>query len=90
MLSDNPLITVIIPVYNVEDYILKCLNSVADQSYRNLELIIIDDGSTDASGKICDNFAKKEPRATVFRRKNGGLSSARNFGIKKAKGDIEG
>ena len=69
------------------DYVLKCLDSLNDQTYENLEFIIIDDGSTDKSGEICDVFAKKEKRAKVFHKKNGGLSSARNFGIKKARGE---
>lgn len=79
-------VSIIVPVYNVEDYVLKCLESLASQSYRDIEVIVVDDGSTDGSGKICDNF--KDERFRVFHKKNGGLSSARNFGIKKAKGDI--
>ncbi|MBR2994465.1 glycosyltransferase [Candidatus Saccharibacteria bacterium] len=83
----KPLVSIIVPVYNVGDYVLKCLDSLNDQTYENLEFIIIDDGSTDKSGEICDVFAKKEKRAKVFHKKNGGLSSARNFGIKKARGE---
>ncbi|MBQ3261521.1 glycosyltransferase family 2 protein [Candidatus Saccharibacteria bacterium] len=84
----NPLVSLIIPVYNVEDYLFSCLKSVRNQTYKNLEILLIDDGSTDSSGKLCDVFAKTDSRAKVFHKKNGGLSSARNFGIKKSKGDF--
>ena len=84
----NQLISVIVPVYNVKEFVEKCLDSLVRQSYKNLEIIVIDDGSTDGSGKICDEFAKKEKNVKVFHRKNGGLSDARNFGIKKAGGEI--
>ena len=84
----KPLISIVIPVYNVEDFVGKCLSSVKKQKYENLDIVIVDDGSTDESSKICDEFAKNEKRARVFHKKNGGLSDARNFGIKKAKGEI--
>lgn len=84
----KPLISIIIPVYNVKAYVGKCLDSIKRQKYENLDIIIVDDGSIDESGKICDEFAKNEIRARVFHKKNGGLSNARNFGIKKAKGEI--
>ena len=84
----NQLISVIVPVYNVEEFVKKCLDSLVRQSYKNLEIIVIDDGSTDNSGRICDEFAEKEKNVKVFHRKNGGLSDARNFGIKKAGGEI--
>lgn len=84
----KPLVSVIIPVYNIPEYVLKCLESIARQSYENLEIIVVDDGSTDESGKICDEFSKQDKRVTVFHQKNGGLSSARNFGILKAKGEF--
>ena len=84
----NQLISVIVPVYNVEEFVKKCLDSLVRQSYKNLEIIVIDDGSTDNSGRICDEFAKKEKNIKVFHKKNGGLSDARNFGIKKAGGEI--
>lgn len=83
----NSLISVIVPVYNVENYLPKCLETISQQTFKNIEIIIIDDGSTDDSGKICDEFATGELRAKVFHKKNGGLSSARNFGISKSKGD---
>lgn len=83
----SSLVSVIVPVYNVKRYLGKCLKSLSRQTYENIEIIIVDDGSTDGSEKICDEFAKKELRARVFHKKNGGLSSARNFGIKKARGE---
>ncbi len=87
-MKNKPLISIIVPVYNVERYVLRCLDSLSCQRYKNIEIIIVDDGSTDDSGKICDEFSLGEERARVFHKKNGGLSDARNFGIKKAKGKI--
>lgn len=84
----NNLVSIVVPVYNVENYVLKCLESLAKQDYENIEVIVVDDGSTDKSGLICDEFASDDGRFRVFHKKNGGLSSARNFGIKKAKGEI--
>lgn len=84
----KPLISIIIPVYNVKDFVGKCLDSIARQKYENLDIVIVDDGSTDGSGKIGDEFAALDKRMRVFHKKNGGLSDARNFGIKKAKGEI--
>lgn len=80
------MISIIIPVYNVEKYISQCLNSILYQSYLDFEVIIIDDGSKDKSGYICDSYAKKDSRITVVHQKNKGVSSARNLGIKLAKG----
>lgn len=80
------LISVIIPVYNVEAYVRRCLDSVITQTYGALEIILIDDGSTDQSGKICDEYAKKDSRICVIHKKNGGLSAARNQGIDIATG----
>ncbi len=84
----SQLISIIVPVYNVEAFIEKCMNSVFEQKYKDLDIIIVDDGSTDNSGKICDSFAKKDKRVRTFHKKNGGLSSARNLGIKEARGDL--
>ena len=84
---NDPLISVIIPVYNVEKYLNKCLNSVINQTYSNLEIILIDDGSSDTSGKICDEYAMKDSRIRVVHKNNGGLSSARNTGMKVMNGD---
>lgn len=79
--------SVIVPVYNVEKYLAQCVESVLFQSYRDFELILVDDGSTDASGKICDDFAVFDRRVRVIHKMNGGLSDARNTGIKAATGD---
>ena len=84
------LISVIIPVYNVEKYIKRCLDSVIKQTYSKLEIILVDDGSTDNSGEICDEYAKKDERVIVIHKTNGGLSDARNKGIEKAKGKYIG
>ena len=90
MIDEQKLISVIIPVYNVEKYLEKCLNSVINQTYKNLEIIVIDDGSTDNSGKICDEYAKKDSRIIVIHTENGGVSSARNKGLEVAKGEYIG
>ncbi len=82
----GPLISIIIPIYNVEKFLPKCLNSVVSQSYKNIEIIAVDDGSTDESGKIADKYAQNDSRIVVLHKKNGGLSSARNAGLKLAKG----
>lgn len=84
------LISVIIPVYNVEKYLEKCVNSVVNQTYRKLEIILVDDGSTDASGKMCDKYAQMDSRIVVIHKKNGGLSSARNAGMEIATGQYIG
>ena len=84
---DDNLISIIIPVYNVEKYLKKCINSVINQSHKNLEIILIDDGSTDKSGIILDEYAKIDERIKVYHKKNGGLSSARNYGIKRSNGN---
>lgn len=80
------LISIIVPVYNVEQYLDDCLISIINQTYKNLEIILIDDGSTDKSGKICDEYAKKDSRIIVIHKENGGVSSARNAGLRIAKG----
>ena len=81
------LISVIVPVYNIEKYIARCIESIQNQTYRELEILLVDDGSTDSSGKICDEYAEKDERIQVIHRKNGGLSAARNTGIEVAKGE---
>lgn len=83
-------ISVIVPVYNVEKFIVKCTNSILNQTYANIELVLVDDGSTDMSGKICDNIAESDSRVKVVHKENGGLSSARNVGINVATGDFYG
>lgn len=82
----NDLLSVVIPIYNMEKYLKKCVNSVINQTYKNLEILLIDDGSTDKSSEICDDFLKVDKRIKVFHKTNGGLSDAKNFGIKKSKG----
>ena len=82
----NDLISVVIPVYRVEKYLERCVESVINQTYANLEIILIDDGSPDNSGNICDEYAKIDKRIKVIHKKNGGLSDARNVGIENSKG----
>lgn len=74
-------ISIIIPVYNVEPYLKQCIQSICSQAYENIEIILVDDGSSDGCPKICDDFARKDKRIQVVHKKNGGLSSARNAGI---------
>ena len=80
------LISIIIPVYNAECYLGECINSIIEQTYSNLEILLIDDGSIDGSGQICDEFASKDERIKVVHKENGGVSSARNKGLDLAKG----
>lgn len=84
------LISVVVPVYNVQKYLEKCVQSIIAQDYKNLEIILVDDGSTDESGKICDSLADRDNRIKVIHKKNGGLSSARNAGIDIATGNYIG
>ena len=86
----NELISVIVPVYNVERYLKKCLDSIINQTYKDIEIILIDDGSTDKSGNICDLYALKDNRIKVIHKVNGGLSSARNTGLEVATGKLIG
>ena len=81
------LISVIVPVYNVAPYLDRCVKSIVEQTYKNLEIILIDDGSTDASGDMCDIWAKKDSRIQVIHKPNGGQSEARNMGIDHSTGD---
>lgn len=85
-----PLISIIVPVYNVERDLDRCVHSLVSQTYSHIELILVDDGSTDSSGSLCDKWAKKDTRIQVVHKKNGGLSSARNAGIDIAHGDFIG
>lgn len=80
-------ISVIVPVYNVEKYLSQCLDSIIHQTYKNLEIILVDDGSTDSSGLICDNYSQKDKRIKIIHKCQGGLSAARNAGLKIATGE---
>ncbi len=85
---NNSMISVIVPVYNVEKYLSKCLDSIINQTYQNLEIICVDDGSTDSSPMILEEYAKKDSRIKIITRQNGGLSAARNTGVKNATGEF--
>ena len=82
-----PKISVIIPVYNTEKYLRRCIDSVLAQTYQDFELLLIDDGSKDSSGAICDEYASQDTRVRVFHKENGGVSSARNLGLDHARGE---
>ena len=86
MIGSEPLISVIVPVYNVEKCIEATLLSIEEQTYSNIEVVLVDDGSTDSSGKICDAWASQDGRFAVVHKQNGGLSSARNAGLERARG----
>ena len=83
----NGLVSVIIPVYNAAAYLEACLESVFAQTYSNMEILLVDDGSTDGSGALCDGFVERDPRVRTFHKENGGASSARNAGLRAATGD---
>ena len=85
-MDDDFLLSVIVPIYNTEDYLERCVNSILDQSYRSTELILVDDGSTDRSGALCDAFAQRDGRVVVIHKENGGLSEARNTGLELSHG----
>lgn len=84
----NKKVSVIIPVYNTEAFLDRCIESIVNQVYKNLEIILVDDGSSDRSGVLCDNWANKDSRIRVIHKPNGGVSSARNIGIEKAQGEL--
>lgn len=88
--KEKPLISVIVPIYKVEKYLNKCVKSIINQTYKNLEIILVDDGSPDNCGKICDKLAERDDRIRIIHKKNGGLSSARNAGIEIANGEYIG
>lgn len=87
-MKNNNLISIVVPVYNVERHLNRCLDSLKNQTYKNIEIILINDGSTDTSGSICDEYAKNDSRFTVCHKDNNGVSSARNLGIKKSTGEF--
>ena len=84
----NSLISVIVPIYNVESYLNRCVDSLVNQTYKNLEIILVDDGSPDGCPQMCDDWAKKDSRIKVVHKVNGGLSDARNAGMKVASGEL--
>ena len=83
----EPLLSIIVPIYNVEQYLDRCIQSILNQTYQNLEIILVDDGATDCSGAIADSYAAKDKRIKVFHKENGGLSDARNYGLEHVTGD---
>ena len=85
--QETPLVSIIVPVYQVKEYIGECVESLLAQTYTNLEILLVDDGSTDGSGAICDEYAVKDSRVRVVHQENKGLSAARNTGIARAKGE---
>ena len=87
MISE-PLISVVVPIYNVEQYLERCINSILHQTYQNLEIILVDDGSPDNSGAICDSYSSLDQRIKVIHKRNGGLSDARNVGLDMAGGEF--
>ena len=86
----EPKISIIVPVYNVEQYLERCVESLINQTHKNVEIILVDDGSKDNSGKLCDELAQRDSRIVVYHKENGGLSDARNYGIDKATSDYVG
>lgn len=84
----EPLITVIVPIYNVEEYLERCIESIINQTYKNIEIILVDDGSKDNSAKLCDEYAKKDKRIKVIHKENGGVSSARNLALENMTGSF--
>ena len=86
-MNQSPRISVIVPVYNVEQYFPRCVESILAQTYENLEILLVDDGTKDNCGAICDAYARQDERVKVIHKENGGLSSARNAGIDAATGE---
>lgn len=84
----DSLISVIVPIYNIEEYVENCIKSIMMQTYHNLEIMLVDDGSTDRSGEICDRYASQDRRIIVLHKDNGGLSDARNYAIERAHGEL--
>lgn len=89
-MNDTPLLTVIVPVYNILEYLPRCVRSITAQTYRDLEILLVDDGSTDGTGELCDRLAAEDGRIQVYHKENGGSSSARNLGLSHAHGDYVG
>lgn len=87
-MNETEMVSIIVPVYNVEKYLQKCLDSIINQTYKNLDIILVDDGSTDRSGEICDEYADKDARIRVFHKENGGQASARNKALDEVRGGV--
>ncbi|PWL53717.1 MAG: glycosyl transferase, partial [Clostridium cadaveris] len=87
MPNSTPLVSIIVPVYNAEDYLRYCVDSILQQSYANLEVILVDDGAKDSSPQICDEFAAQDNRVTVIHQENGGIAKAQNTGLDAAHGE---
>lgn len=87
---ERPLISIIVPIYNIEEYLPRCVHSITAQTYKNLEILLVDDGSTDGTGELCEKLAQEDDRIRVFHKENGGSSSARNFGIARSNGEYLG
>ena len=85
-----PLVSIIVPVYNIMEYLPRCVESLRNQTYETIEILLVDDGSTDGTGALCDRLAAEDSRIRVFHKENGGSSSARNLGIAQAKGEYLG
>lgn len=90
VMNNQPLLTIIVPVYNILEYLPRCVHSITAQTYPNLEILLVDDGSTDGTGQLCDELAKEDDRIRVIHKENGGSSSARNLAIEQAKGEYLG
>ena len=88
MLQKKPLVSIIMPIYNVSDYLKRSLDSIVEQDYENLDIILVDDGSTDGSGDICDAYRKKDSRILTLHKENGGQASARNVGLQYSRGEL--
>ena len=87
MVNANPKISIIVPVYKAEPYLHRCIDSILAQTFTDWELLLIDDGSPDSSGEICDEYASRDSRIQVFHKENGGVSSARNMGLDSMRGE---
>ena len=88
--NNQNLVSVIVPVYNILDCLERCVDSLLAQTYKEIEILLVDDGSTDGTGTLCDQLAEKDSRIRVFHKENGGSSSARNVGIQQARGEYLG